>query len=385
MKNQIASFYEIFGENDAKPEVYFAPGRVCLIGEHLDYNGGFVLPAALSIGIYGFVRERTDEKIVLKSSLAQKPVEFKISDSIEFNPQDGWANYPKGVARFLREKKIELSACEIYFDSDLPVGAGLSSSAALEVLTAFILLSLAKVEHIDLKSTALLCKHVENDFVGVKCGIMDQFATGLGKKNKGILLNCATEEIQYVDISLKNFQLVVINTNKPRKLSSSDFNQRKSECEFALLHLQKFRDYKHLCEATLEDLKLFNDEILLKRTRHLITENRRVLSAAKSLRNENLKEFGKLMTASHRSLKNDYEVTGKELDALVSAALDTEGCAGARMTGAGFGGCAIALVENKKVEKFKTQVASKYRVATGLDCETYISKIGQGVRKLCAF
>jgi galactokinase len=359
-------------------KTYFAPGRVNLIGEHLDYNGGLVLPAALTIGITATYTKRTDDKIVLRSATHPFQKEFDLNDPIQFDAANDWTNYPLGIINQLKKEGHFVSGCEILFNSNLPEGSGLSSSAAVEVLTGYVLLSQTE-QNINLPWLANLCRQVENNFIGVKCGIMDQFAVAMGKHDHAILLNCSTLEHNYVHFELNNYRLLVLDTKKPRSLIHSKYNERKSECDEALRILQATSSIQHLADAPMSQLDLLKDPIIKKRARHVITESLRVKESIKALRFNDLSTFGRLMNASHASLKNDYEVTGKELDVLAEEAQLLKGCLGARMTGAGFGGCAIALVHHDSIAEFKHVLAFKYHAATGLNCEIYESQIGDGV------
>ena len=362
--------------------VYFAPGRVNLIGEHLDYNGGLVLPAAITMGVTATCIPRKDSKIILRSTTHSFNKEIFTDDEIYFNTENDWANYPLGIIAQLKKEKFEVPACEIIFESNLPEGSGLSSSAAVEIVTAFALLSQSqsKTNKVWL---ANFCRQVENEFVGVQCGIMDQYSIALGKKDNAVLLNCAALTHEYIPFELGEFKLVVMNTKKPRSLIHSKYNERKQECEEAL---SKIRSTKHeirnLTETEIFWLDVLSNEVLKKRARHVISENLRVNEAAKVLRRNDLPTFGRLMNASHASLKNDYEVSGIELDTLVEEAQQIKNCLGARMTGAGFGGCAIALVHHSSIEELKNKVSEKYLSVTGINCEIYECEIGDGVRQL---
>lgn len=374
-----------FGEGHI--QAYFCPGRVNLIGEHIDYNGGPVLPAALTRGVYGAIRvcPESGDQITLRSkNVSDSLVTVNLHEPIECDPADGWANYPKGVVKYLLAEGCRLGGCDIVFDSTLPPEAGLSSSAALEVLTAYMLVHRQIRQKIDRVWLARLCQRVENEFVGVNCGIMDQFAVAMGKADNAMLLDCATLEHRYVPINLKGHTLVIMNTNKRRGLADSKYNERRDECERALDTIRAHRPVENLCAAVLEDVELINNPVLKKRARHVVTEAGRVRKAIEALSANELVAFGRLLTESHTSLRDDYEVTGTHLDAIVTAALRGPGCLGARMTGAGFGGCAIALVKTTSLNAFERAVSSEYKVATGLDPDFYRSEIGDGVRKVKA-
>jgi len=359
-------------------KTYFAPGRVNLIGEHLDYNGGLVFPAALTMGITATFNKRDDNKIVLSSATHALRKEVDLSDALAYDAKNEWTNYPLGIVHQLKKEGHFVPGCEIHYSSTLPEGSALSSSAAIEVLTAYLLLSQSET-NINLSWLSNFCKQVENEFIGVQCGIMDQFAVALGKANNAILLNCSTLDYQYVPIELNHYKLLILDTKKPRSLIHSKYNERKSESDEALRILQTTSDIQNLAEANMSALELITDEVIKRRARHVITESLRVKETVKSLRFNDLSTFGRLLNASHASLKNDYEVTGKELDVLAEEAQKLKGCLGARMTGGGFGGCAIALVHEDAINEFKHVLEYKYQAATGLKCAIYESEIGDGV------
>ncbi len=361
---------------------FFAPGRVNLIGEHLDYNGGLVLPAAITLGITLTYTPGNDHRIILKSATHSFVKEISTDDEIEFNPGNDWTNYPLGIIEQLREENHAVPAGELFFESNLPEGAGLSSSAAIEVLTAFTLLSQTE-SNINRVWLANFCKQVENEFIGVQCGIMDQYAVALGKRDNAMLLDCAAFKHQYIPFELGDYRLVIMNTKKPRSLIHSKYNERRSECDEALKEIRNSKsDIQNLCDTEIIWLDILRDENLKRRARHVITEQLRVKEAVNVLRVNDLSAFGRLMNASHASLKNDYEVTGSELDTLVEAAQKIKGCLGARMTGAGFGGCAIAIVHSSAMENLKDIVSEEYFSKTGLSCEIYEAEIGSGVMKM---
>jgi len=375
-------FLEEFEESEGEIYTFFSPGRVNLIGEHIDYNGGFVFPGALTIGIYGTVRYRNDNLIRMRSKNIDGEIIINLEEALEYKEEDNWGNYPKGVIKELLNRGHKIKGMDILFYSNLPDGAGLSSSAALEVLTGYIMLYLENDNFVDRVELSKLCQQVENKFIGVSCGIMDQFSVALGKKHNAILLNCDSLYYEYVPLNLEDASLVIMNTNKRRELADSKYNERRAECEEALKLINNSKNSKlnNLCEASLEDAHNYiKDEVIKRRAIHVITENERVKTAVHMLQKGDLKVFGELMTKSHQSLKEDYEVTGFHLDTLVAEALKVEGCIGARMTGAGFGGCAIALVENTKVEEFKNTVSREYEKNTGIKPDFYVSNIGDGV------
>ena len=374
------AFNEAYGA-DGECEFFFSPGRVNLIGEHIDYNGGLVLPAALSLGISAAVRRRSDGIVRLRSANETGEARIELKE-IKKVKSVRWANYPAGVMKYLINDGNKLTGCDALLMSDLPESSGLSSSAALEILTAYMMLYPLGPEKIDRVSMSLLCQKVENEFIGVNCGIMDQFAVALGKKDHAILLNTNTLEYKYIPFDLGKCLLLIMNTKKKRELADSKYNQRRAECEAALAIIQKTRPIKTLVEADAEDLISIEDPTLRKRARHVITENKRVQKSISALGNGELATFGNLMCASHDSLKGDYEVTGFELDTIVSEALALPSCLGARMTGAGFGGCAIALVQKNAVEPFTETVLKNYKAKIGLAGEIYVSVIEDGVKSL---
>lgn len=365
--------------NDLKK--YFAPGRVNLIGEHIDYNGGNVLPATIGKGIYTLVKVRNDNIVRLRSREMDKNVKINLNEKIEYDKEDGWGNYPKGIIKFFIEDGYDLSGLDILFWSDLPNSSGLSSSAALEVLTSYLLLDVFGYE-IDRKYISLISKKAENEFVGVSCGIMDQFSIAFGKEDHAILLDTHTLSYKYVPINLSGYRLIIMSTNKQRQLADSEYNKRREECEEALSDIKKNKDVENLCSAKLDDLEYVSKEKPLKRARHAITENKRVMKSVEALKEDNLVNFGKYLIDSHESLKNDFEVTGKELDTIVYAALEQEECIGARMTGAGFGGSAIAIVQEDNVKNFIKKVSEKYEEEVGIKGSFYVTGIEDGVKEI---
>ncbi len=382
IKDLKSKFTAAYGENDKEIMGFFSPGRVNLIGEHIDYNGGFVFPAALSIGIYGMMRYREDDIITLKSINAKNDVIFNIGCEIGYTAEDSWGNYPKGVARYLSKEGYTLRGADILYYGNLPNGAGLSSSAALEVLTAYML-TYNNEKAADRVFISKLSQKVENEFIGVNCGIMDQFSVAMGKKDNAMLLDCNELSYRYAPIVLNDKSIVLINTNKRRELADSKYNERRTECEKALEILRKHKQLDNLCQAEAADINQYiTDDTLKRRAKHVVLENQRVLKAVEVLEQGRLEEFGRLMVESHMSLKYDYEVTGSELDAIVEEALKVEGCIGCRMTGAGFGGCAVAIVENSRLEEFKAKVLEGYKSKTGLTPDFYVCVIGDGVSRI---
>ena len=344
-----------------------------------------MFPGALTVGIYAALSLRDDNKIRLRSKNVAGEVIVDLDEDLVYKKEDDWGNYPKGVIKALKDLGHEVPGMDIVLYSNIPDGAGLSSSAALEVLMAYIILYLENPEQIDRVEIAKLCQKVENEFVGVNCGIMDQFAVAVGKKDHAILLDCDSLYYEYAPLNLGEYSLVIMSTNKRRELADSKYNERRSECEKALeiINENKTEKLSNLCQATIDDIESFiSDETIKKRAMHVVTENERVKKSMEMLKNNDILGFGKLLTASHMSLENYYEVTGLHLDTLVHEALKIGGCIGARMTGAGFGGCAIALVDNTKVEEFKEKVSVAYKKVTGITPSFYTSNIGEGTHVL---
>lgn len=378
-------FYEIFGiEGEGS---YFAPGRVNLIGEHTDYNGGNVFPCALTIGTYGVAAKREDHLIrVFSENFADLGIiEFSL-ENLPYKKADDWANYPKGVIAFLLKEGHRIpKGMDLYFYGNIPNGAGLSSSASIEVLTAFMMKDLYHLE-ITMLDLVKLCQRVENDFMGVNSGIMDQFAVAMGKKDQAILLDTNTLKYRYSPVLLKDASVIVSNTNKKRELADSKYNERRAECEEALRRLQSVIAISSLGELDTETFRKheesIGDETLRRRAKHAVSENERTLLAVKALEANEISEFGQLMNASHDSLRDDYEVTGIELDTLVDLARKVDGTIGSRMTGAGFGGCTVSLVKNEAIERFISEVGTAYEKIIGYEAEFYVVSIGEGVHKL---
>jgi galactokinase len=360
---------------------YFSPGRVNLIGEHIDYNGGLVMPCAITFGTYLLINPNNDNIFRFRSLNFDENPEITVQ-STYIKDGDGWYNFPLGVIEHFTKEGHKITGLDMLFLGDIPIGAGLSSSASIEVVMAYALNDLfnAGYSKLDLVKIA---KSVENNFIGMNCGIMDQFAVAFGEKDKAIVLNCDTLEYDIVPSNLGNYVLAIINTNKSRKLVESKYNERVEECQTALKALNKELNIHYLCDidtATFNQHKnLIVDEVVRKRAQHVVEENDRVKLAADALAANNLAEFGKLMYASHDSLRDLYEVSGKELDAVVEYAKTNPHVAGARMTGAGFGGCAIALVKEDKFDNFSKELATYYTDKIGYAPSIYQSLIGAGV------
>lgn len=383
MKQELLKkFEEVFGDSKGAG-VYFAPGRVNLIGEHTDYNGGHVFPCALTIGTYAVARLRDDDKLCLFSMNFEDDGvgESRLAD-IETKKDGDWRNYPKGIVWAFGKKgyKVDKGLDILYF-GNIPNGSGLSSSASIEVLTGFILKELFGFD-VTNQDLALIGQFSENQYNGVNCGIMDQFAIAMGKKDCAIFMDTADLSYEYAPIVLKGAKIVILNTNKKRGLGDSKYNERRSECEAALAALQTKLSIKSLGELTEEEFEankeLIGDPVKIKRAKHAVYENQRTIKAVKALKDNDLELFGKLMIASHDSLRDDYEVTGIELDTLVAEALKQQGVIGARMTGAGFGGCAVSIVKEEAVPAFIENVGKAYKEKIGYAADFYVVEIGDG-------
>ncbi len=387
MKEKIYKrFQEIFGA-EGQIGVYFAPGRVNLIGEHTDYNGGHVFPCALTIGTYGAVRKRNDNKLRFYS------MNFEHLNVIESSLDDltprknaGWTNYPKGVMWALREKGYEIPCgIDLMLFGNIPNGSGLSSSASVEVLTGYILNDLFDLG-ISNQDLALLGQFSENNFNGVNCGIMDQFAIAMGKKDHAIFLDTADLSFEYAPIKLEGAKIVISCSNKKRGLGDSKYNERRAECEEALEEIRqkvKVGSLGDLSEEQFEEVRdAIKDATRQKRAKHAVYENQRTIKAVQALKANDIELFGKLMNASHVSLRDDYEVTGIELDTLVEEAWKVDGVIGSRMTGAGFGGCTVSIVKDDAVDTFIEKVGTAYKAAIGYAADFYVVQIGDGPAKL---
>lgn len=379
-------FIKTLGEG-GEISCYFAPGRVNLIGEHTDYNGGHVFPCALTIGTWAAVRPRKDRNLRLFSmNFPDQPPRMISLDALCYQKEDNWCNYPKGVVWAFKEAGYTLPrGLDILYHGNLPNSAGLSSSACIEVLTGKILLDQFgwKMDGVTL---AKLTQKAENEFNGVNCGIMDQFAIAMGKKDHAIFLDTADLSYTYVPLSLQGMRLVIACSNKKRGLADSKYNERRSECEAALAQIQKVKPIQSLGDLTTEEFEALAeniaDPVQRRRARHAVTENQRTIQAVSALQQGDLEQFGQLMNASHRSLRDDYEVTGKELDTLVETAWKQPGVLGSRMTGAGFGGCTISLVREECVDDFMRAVGTAYLKQIGYAADFYSVSIGDGPHRL---
>ncbi len=375
-------FAEVFGDA-RQAKVYFAPGRVNLIGDHTDYNGGHVFPCALAIGTYGVARRREDDRLRFYSMNFEElgVIESSLGE-LQLAPEAQWTNYPKGVMWAFGERGMEMPVgMDLLLFGNIPNGSGLSSSASVEVLTGYILCDLFGFE-VDNQQLAIIGQYAENHYNKVNCGIMDQFAIAMGKKDAAIFLDTATLKYQYVPIALDGAKIVIANSNKKRGLVDSKYNERRSQCESALAKLQKVVDINslgELDEAAFEKYKdSIDDETERKRAKHAVYENQRTLKAVEALQAGRLEEFGQLMNASHVSLRDDYEATGIEMDTLAEEAWKVEGVIGSRMTGGGFGGCTVSIVKDAAVDTFIDQVGKAYEEKIGYKADFYIVEIGSG-------
>ncbi|MBQ3559744.1 MAG: galactokinase [Agathobacter sp.] len=379
-------FKELFGDY-GEIGVYFAPGRVNMIGEHTDYNGGHVFPCALTIGTYGVARRRADRKLRFYSMNFEKRGIIESSlDDLKPYKEAGWTNYPKGVIWAFGEKGMPVDfGMDLLLFGNIPNGSGLSSSASVEVLTGFILRDMFRFD-VTNQDLALIGQYSENNYNGVNCGIMDQFAIAMGKKGHAIFLDTATLEYEYAPIQLEDAKIVISCSNKKRGLGDSKYNERRSECETALAEIQMVKDIKSLGELTEDEFEAvkanIKSDIRMQRAKHAVYENQRTVKAVEALQKNEVALFGELMNASHVSLRDDYEVTGVELDTLVEEAWKVEGVVGSRMTGAGFGGCAVSIVKDDAVNTFIEQVGKAYKNKIGYAADFYVVEIGDGPQKL---
>lgn len=378
----LEQFAKLYGDSEGV-KVYFAPGRVNMIGEHTDYNGGHVFPCALTIGTYAAVRKRADHKLNLYSMNFEKlgVIESSIDD-IKPEESAGWTNYPKGVMWAFDGRGMKMDCgLDIVIYGNIPNGSGLSSSASLEVLTGYMLRDQFgfDVTNTDL---ALIGQYSENNFNGMNCGIMDQFASAMGKKDNAIFLDTADLSFEYAPLVLDGAKIVVTNSNVKHSLVGSAYNDRRNECETALAELQTVCDIKGLGDLSEEEFEanksVIKSEIRQLRAKHAVYENQRTIRAVKALKDNDIETFGKLMNASHVSLRDDYEVSCEEIDVLVEEAWKIPGVIGSRITGGGFGGCTVSIVKDEAVDTFKAQVGAAYKERVGKDADFYVVEIGDG-------
>ena len=378
------AFKEAYGvDADA---VYFSPGRVNLIGEHTDYNGGFVFPCALSFGTYLLLRKNGEKFVQFRSLNLPEVVKIPLDKLTERLENNSWANYPLGVfAQFVKRGYNIDQGFDIMIWGNVPNGAGLSSSAALETVTAFALNDQLGTQ-LGRTELAKIGQKAEHEFALVNCGIMDQFASAQGKKDHAIFLNCDTLDFDLVPVKLEGVKVVISNTHSPHKLDSGAYNSRVAQCQLAVKQINEVRPIKYLAELTEEEFKkiesAITDEVAYKRARHVVGEVQRTTDAVKALKEGNLKLFGELMNASHVSLRDDYEVTGPELDTMAEEAWKIDGVIGSRMTGGGFGGCTVSLVKDEAIDEFIEKVGAAYEKKIGIKPDFYIAEIGDGAKKL---
>ena len=367
--------------------IFFSPGRVNLIGEHTDYNGGFVFPCALSFGTYLLMAPNTDQKMNFRSLNVEAIYSLELTQLTSPLPNKAWANYPLGVlAQFVKRGVAITQGYDILFWGNVPAGAGLSSSAAMEVVTAFAFNELLGTGY-DRTELAKIGQTSEHEFAGVMCGIMDQFASAHGKKDHAIYLNCDTLQFDLVPVKLEGIKVVISNTHSPHHLDSGAYNDRVRQCQLAVEQISTVRPIKNLAELSQTDFEQVEnaiiDEVAHRRARHVVGEVQRTKEAVKALRKGDIETFGKLMTQSHISLRDDYEVTGLQLDSLAAAAWKVDGVLGSRMTGGGFGGCTVSLVRDEAIPTFIEQVGAEYLEKTGLKADFYIAEIGDGAHRVC--
>lgn len=394
IKAIIKQFIDVFGGSEDGIRVFQSPGRVNLIGEHTDYNGGFVFPAALTMKTTIVMRPRADKTIRLKATDLDVIVEADI-DKLDSYKDLSWGNYQLGIANEMKNQGYFVGGMDMIYDDTVPHGGGLSSSAAIEVSTALCIATLSNEkngisEPIDMIKLALIGQKTEHEYCGVNCGIMDQFASAMGKKNHAIFLKCDTLDYKLIPLELGSHKIVISNTKVKHSLGASKYNERRSECDAGFAVLKKaMPDKSCLGEISVEEFnkysKFIDNEVVQKRIKHVITEDERVLRSIDALENGNIKLFGSLMNASHDSLRDDYEVTGFELDTMVDEARKIDGVLGSRMTGAGFGGCTVSIVEASAVDRFIAEVGAAYESKTGLKPEFYVSDVGDGAREIKEF
>jgi galactokinase len=370
--------------NQLALESYFCPGRVNLIGEHIDYNGGLVMPCAINFGTWMLLSPNEDNVFRFRSVNFEETFDIGVQTAYEKTGRE-WYNYPLGVLHHFVADHKEVKGLDILYYGNVPIGSGLSSSASIEIATAFAFNQYFKAGYTKLELVKM-AKSVENNFIGLSSGIMDQFAVAFGEESKALMLNCDTLDYQAVDAHLGDNVLAIINTNKPRKLAESKYNERVEECRQALTALQQELDIQNLCDIDAATFKqyehLITNSTVHKRARHVIEENDRVKLAADALAQHDLVGFGRLMYASHLSLQNDYEVSGIELDTVVEYSLTDTNVVGARMTGAGFGGCAIAIVKADAFEDYRKNVIAYYTAKIGYEPSVYATNISNGVHEL---
>lgn len=386
MINELKSkFIEFFGENEKEIRAFFSPSRINIIGEHIDYNGGKVFPCAIEIGTYGIARVNEDNVLRLRSLNLEKYGEISLNE-LTYRDENDWMNYALGMNKYIKESGFEIGGLDILVYGNIPNGSGLSSSASLEMLLGEITNSFYNYERISKLELVKLGKRTENEFIGVNSGIMDQFVIALGKKSHAIYLDTNTLSYTYFPFDLKDNKIVILNTNKRRELKDSKYNERRDESQRAFNILKKYKpEINYLCDIKEDEIHLLDkitDETLKKRATHVVLENIRVIKATEALQRGDIKTLGKLLVESNDSLRDLYEVTGPHLDSIIKHSNEFDSCLGARMTGAGFGGCGIAIVKNDKIDEFKKYVGQKYMEDTGIEAEFIISGIDDGTREI---
>lgn len=391
IKEMKKMFVETFGDG-GELRVFVSPGRVNLIGEHVDYCGGPVMPAALTMKTTIIARKRNDDIIRLKATDLDILVETKIADAENLKGKLKWGDYQLGVALELIKAGYDVKGCDMLFDDTVPHGGGLSSSAAIEVSTALALATFANEEkgikkEIDMIEMALISQKAEHNFIGVKCGIMDQFASAMGKANHAVYLNCSTLDYEHIPLNIKGCKIVLINTNVKHSLGSSKYNERREECEKGLLALKTvIPEINELADVSEEQFEkhqnVIEDEVVRRRIKHVVTECARVKKSVEAMKADNIEEFGKLMCASHDSLQNDYEVTCPELDFVSGEGRKVPGVVGIRMTGAGFGGCCVSIIKDEAVDNFIESIGKAYVEKFGHEASFYITEVGDGGREI---
>ncbi len=377
-KDMVAAFVEVFKKSPQK--AFFSPGRINIIGEHIDYNGGHVLPAAINLGITCLVAENEKDEVEVFSYKYNKKILIDLHENLENRTADLWVNYIKGMLWLLKSKGVRIKGKYIYIKSDLPIGAGLSSSAALECLIGYVFNQQFYASN--RKQLALDAQYVENNYVGVNCGIMDQFAVALGKKDSALLLDCTDLTFESIPFVSETHQFLIINSNKSRSLTESRYNDRRIECEKALQSIQAFSSAENLCTVNPTALAYLEDDIEYIRAKHVLTEQNRVEATVFAMEKGDDLSLGRLLTASHASLANDFEVSCEELDIIVEYATKASACLGARMIGAGFGGCCIALVEKSGLNAFEAYLKRKYEQHTDCKLDIYQVEFSDGVREV---
>ena len=389
MKQQVIDkFLDIYGGPEQGIKVYFAPGRVNLIGEHTDYNGGHVFPCAITIGTYAAARKRPDGMFRFYSLNYPEAGVLEVPmEKLEYRQEDGWANYSKGVIDTFRKKNYPVRrGLDLFYYGEIPKGLGLGSSASLEVVTGLILRDMMEYTDVSMVDVSLFAQLTENEYIGNRCGIMDPFTSAMGKKGNALLLDTSDLSYIYVPLKLSHERIIITNSRKERVDVEAEYEKRRAECETALRELQQVISIRSLGELTAEVFEnvqeMIKDPVRIRRARHAVTENQRTIQAAEALEKGDIREFGQLMNASHLSLKEDYEVSCKELDILVEEAWNIDGVLGSRMMGAGFGGCTVSIVEENAVNEFITKVGENYKEKTGLTPEFYVVVTGNGASVL---